>query len=230
MPKIAGDCNLLYLKLDEALGMCLPYFDGKPGGVDRSLLPNLLRYELRLLLEQHGVDARDEEDDEGDWDAPGVQRLANNGLMLHLLGGRVRMRVRMHDQGRLPVPGHSKTLCAFYNQLLIPDDAPVAEIRLVATWSWCHTGLEALTIHCPRSGYAKRESVTEHWRMPVLDPLLGARPSWDFEDDEAVTTDEDDAPRIVPELPVDDDLEHFNEVLPDETLPDETQTGTDEPQ
>lgn len=229
VPKIERDLDLLYLKLDEALGIALPYFDGAEGGIDSSLLPNLVRYHLRMLLQAHGVQAT-EVDDFDDFEAtPDLKRLANNGLELLLLDGQIRLRIRMHDKGRLPVPGPSRTLQAFYHQPLWHEDGAPEEIRLVATWGYKVTGLACMTLHCPRTGATTRHSVSEHWNVPVMDPIvrMAQAAAEAFETMQAATT----VPFDDTEADYEDDLEHFDQPLPDEAQQEAgDQTGTDKAQ
>src|SRR5207253_3219343 len=75
--------------------------------MDRALGPNLVRYFTRKALERVGQDVQDEQDFE-------LEPVPNNGLCLTF--GRYRIRVLKSDAGDLPVPGHSKSRQAFYQQ------------------------------------------------------------------------------------------------------------------
>jgi hypothetical protein len=109
--------------------------------------------------------------------------LPNNGLMTVVSGSTVR--IRKSDAGDLPVPGRSRTLQMFYQQLQLGlDDETNTRPNLLLLWDtepdWSLS--DAMLVAAPKAGDATRGSVDSYWVVPITNrgrssPFHGQRPS-----------------------------------------------------
>jgi hypothetical protein len=125
---------------------------------DPTMYNTFVRYTTKNLLRSR---LRKVEDD------PAYQITDASNLGLHLRHGRYRLRVRKAADLRVPVPGDSLAMRAFYQQrTLLPD---LRDIRnLLVLWRIEAVGVE-LALAKPLDGENTKESVRVEWTIPVPD-------------------------------------------------------------
>ena len=97
-----------------------------------------------------------------------MEFLPNNGLMTVVSGST--LRIRKADAGDLPVPGKSRTLQMFYQQLQLDLNGQTnTRPNLLLLWDsepdWSLS--EALLVAAPKAGDETRGSVDSHWVVPI---------------------------------------------------------------
>ena len=107
-----------------------------------------------------------------------MEDLANNGLCL-VYKNKFLVRIRKSNNGILPVPGPSKVMQAFYQQLSfgfmngVDQDNTAGLLNLMFLWDvTADYGLKDLLLACPKAGGATRASVEAYWYMSVPHPAL----------------------------------------------------------
>ena len=97
-----------------------------------------------------------------------MEILPNNGLLTVVAGST--LRIRKADAGEIPIPGRSRTLQLFYQQLQLGFDGEgSARPNLLLLWDaeedWSLS--DALQVAAPKAGDETRSSVDSHWVVPV---------------------------------------------------------------
>jgi hypothetical protein len=170
--------NVVWQALEDGARAAQEYLEQFPSKSGRRLCPYtfpvLVRLHAKQQLEATFAGEIDDEEDETI-----VGDLPSNGL--HLRTGPYSMRIRMSDDGLLPVPGSSKVLRRFYDQPLdadlFGDNELVSELRLMVLWERTKKGVLGLDLVCPKTGGASRTDVSEHWRIPIPHPAFGVEVS-----------------------------------------------------
>jgi hypothetical protein len=130
-------------------------FFGEDEKIDSSLFPNLVRYSIKVALNQRGLEAVEE-----DGTHLNHEILANNGLFLRY--GSRHIRIRKADHGSLPT-ATSTTLKNFYEQRSMLEDSVEVQ-KLLLLWDLVNGVLE-ISLACP-----KEHDSSPHWHVPVPHP------------------------------------------------------------
>ncbi len=154
---------VLYQAYEGAAFLAHNYFAQRNRPVDLWHHASIVRYEAKVMLEEHGLPLED---------------LANNGLALTYAG--YNLRAFKADQGRVPSPGTSKTKQRFFQQFRLTDlpesllsfaQAQQGRWNLVVVWDVTPTyALADLVLALPKYGDADRASVEMCWEVPIPHP------------------------------------------------------------
>jgi hypothetical protein len=190
------------------------YFDSLELSPDSDLAPQIVRFHAkRTLAAAQPILLGDSAED---WS---LRYLRGNGLMLRVGIYKVRiLKVSTIYDGKLPAPGFSRMRQLFWNanrQLVLALEFPSSAehppiLNLIVLWETdSHFNLSKLYLACPKAGGKRIDSARAYWieEVPRFGTGLlqsGANPP---------------LPETDPET--DNDL--------DITLPDLSETGTDEP-
>lgn len=158
--------------LEDGVQHAREFFEERGVPVDPFLAPSLVRWRAKLYLEGTGRKVIDTEYNRED--------LSNNGLCLHFKNARrYTIRIRKSLDGTLPVPGPSRPMQLFYQQLAFafvdPTDSgeDTGPLAVVLLWNvTSHYRLQPLQLACPKAGDLTRESVEAHWYIGVRHPAL----------------------------------------------------------
>jgi len=150
----------------------IPYFKARDLEINRALVTCMIRYEVKIRLLNAGLDVIEEPSDNlVDFDLS-VEQLANNGLAGSFAG--YSFKILKADDGRLPVPGHSRRKQDFYaQQLPLLELAAEASFRpnVVILWGFDPAyAIVQLRLAVPKAGAFSRASVQEHYNVSIMHP------------------------------------------------------------
>jgi hypothetical protein len=141
--------------------------DNKNKPPDKSLAPNILRYQAKQALREAGQVVEDEEEKPFD-----LQRLSNNGLCLKI--GDRTIRIRKAVDGDIPAPGLSKSLNLFYQQMslasLMGKEAKDLSDPKNYLFVWDVDSsfyLSSLMLACPNMGEESKGQPECLWKLKV---------------------------------------------------------------
>jgi hypothetical protein len=176
----------LYRALEAAVLKAREYFEREGcEEIERFLFADMVRFWAKSYLQQLGHEVED---------------LLNNGLSIFYGGSTIR--IRKVDNGRIPSPGHSRVLQAFYRQnrpiqrplpgmrtFLYPVEAGQIASNFIVAWDLTPSyNMAELELACPSSGNSDRDSTQVFWRVPLPNPvfstLAASAPSVAVADDE----------------------------------------------
>jgi hypothetical protein len=167
--KLAHLLPIIYSSLQHGTHEARDFFDGQKDTakkvLDRYLAPNLVRFHARHLLKKNDVSVVD---------------VSNNGMCFAYDGYIIR--ILKANNGKLPVPGHSETRRAFYQQdqyklKLVgfdnSDDNAAEKLNLIILWDVSYSyDLGVISLACPKSGDFTRESVSAYWHCKIPASML----------------------------------------------------------
>jgi hypothetical protein len=159
--------SALYEAVEVGAGEARAFFARRNEPVEPFHFASTVRYVAKGILTEAGVTSEIALDD-----------LANNGLSFRY--GGYNVRVRKADDGRVPVPGGSRTLQLFYQQNFGLLDSTGDTTNLIVLWDVVRpqfVPVEHLVVACPRSGGRLQDSVSVHWQVALPNPAY----SWEIE-------------------------------------------------
>ena len=162
--------NALFEYLPEGRRVALIYFEPRRLKPDETLLGCMVRYEVRLQLQEIGVPVEEENDGrvEGD-DELGLQHAALLGLAGDYRG--YRFRILKSPDGTLPPPGRSPVRRAFYAQqpsLFGYDEDRGPRPNIIFLWRFATGGIPEIFLAVPKAGANTKVSVKTHYEIEQI--------------------------------------------------------------
>ena len=175
--KIAPLTAALYEMFPLGARQALLYFQTRGLEINRPLIVCMIRYEVKQLL----LSADFEVEDDDLYGVLSVEHLANNGLACAYNG--ISVKILKSDDGRLPVPGQSKRLQAYYAQAQQLEfrgegfeERTTIDLNVVVLWRFDPSyNVIELRLAAPKSGNYTRASVQEYWNVAIEHPAVGHR-------------------------------------------------------
>ena len=175
--------TVLYETFPEiAADTVVPYFSDREHVVDQRLATDMLRYEIKYILNSHGFDA-EYDDDPMDQDAPSevdLKRLPNNGIEGTYRGWRFKL-LRSRN-GCVPPPGRSERRKLYYAQQHYAQQLPLSGFEepirppllpnLVILWDF-DSSYKRVTIRVaiPKESIGEFGIVSCYFNVPVPHPV-----------------------------------------------------------
>ena len=160
---------IIYESLEIGTQEARSYFEKKKEKIEPYLASDLVRYEAKKILKNHGIEAEEYKQNLGIKDIP------LNGLFLEFCNYNIRI-LKAQD-AQLPTTGHSKARQDFYQQNLPFNKSDWSEIiqqkiNLIFLW-WTDAHYQIgkdIKLVCPKSGGNNKNSLEWYWQS-TIDPI-----------------------------------------------------------